>query len=308
MELRQLRYFVRIVDLGSLSRAAADLYVAQPALSRAVAGLEAELAVPLLVRTVRGVLPTEAGKVLYAHAQGLLRQASRLAEEVKSAGAAPEGTVSVGIPFSASNILAPALLAAVRKALPKVKLEITEAVSGVLEEQLAAGRLDMAVLYERERRAAQVEERALLVEELYLVSAGRPRATEVTLAEALEHAFILPGPGNSTRQILERAAARAGAKLEVIAEVDSPATVKAMVAARLGATVLSRSALHPERARPALALQRIVKPTLSRALGVGTSRAGTPTRAAARVRELLEETALGLVRRGLWKGAAPAYR
>ena len=304
MELRQLRYFVRIVDLGSFSKAAADLYVAQPALSRTIGALEAELKVALLVRTVRGVLPTEAGKALYGQAQAMLRQAGRIAEEVRSAGAVPEGTVAVGLPFSASNILAPALLAAVREKLPKVKLGITEAVSGVLEDELAAGRLDLSVLYERERRAARGEERPLLVEALYLVSAGRARAAEVALAEVVRQPLILPGPANSTRQILERAAAKAGLKLQVVAEVDSPSTVKAMVAARLGATVLSRSALHPEGARPSLALQRIVKPALSRALSVCTSRAGTPTRASAAVRALLEETALGLVRRGVWKGAA----
>jgi LysR family nitrogen assimilation transcriptional regulator len=306
MELRQLKYFVRIVDLGSLSKAAADLYVAQPALSRTLGALEAELKTTLLVRTVRGVTPTEAGRALYRQAQGMLRQASRLAEEVRSADAAPQGSVSVGIPFSASNILAPALLAAVRAALPKVRLVITEAASGVLEEQLAAGRLDLGVLYERERRAPQLEERALLVEELYLVRAGRARAAEVPLAEAARQPFILPGPQNSTRQILERAVAKAGGTLEVIAEVDSPATMKAMVAAGLGATVLSRSALHPEGLRPTLAIQRIVKPALSRALYVGTSGAATPTRASARVLELLEETALALVRRGVWKGAVAA--
>ncbi|HEX2198988.1 MAG TPA: LysR substrate-binding domain-containing protein [Burkholderiales bacterium] len=306
MELRQLRYFVRIVDLGSLSKAAADLYVAQPALSRTLGALEAELETPLLVRSVRGVTPTEAGKALYRQAQGMLRQASSIADEVRSAGAAPQGAVSVGIPFSASNILAPALLAAVRDKLPKVKLAITEAVSGALEAQLAAGRLDLSVLYERERRTPRVEEHALLVEELYLVSAGRAGRAEVTLAEAVRRPFILPGPANSTRQILDKAMRKSGGRLEVIAEVDSPSTMKAMVAAGLGATVLSRSALHPEGARPALAIQRIVRPTLSRALNLCTSRDGTATRASECVREILEETALGLVRRGVWKGATAA--
>jgi LysR family nitrogen assimilation transcriptional regulator len=305
MELRQLRYFVRIVDLGSLSKAAGDLYVAQPALSRQVAALEAELKTSLLVRTVRGVTPTDAGAALYRQAQGMLRQLSRIPEEVGSAGALPAGVVSVGLPFSVSNVLAPALVGELRARLPAVRLSITEAVSGVLEEQLTGGRLDIGMLYQTERARREVQERPLLAEDLFLVTAGKDkRPGEIALAEAMGHPFILPGRSNATRRILEKAVARAGGALEVIAEVDSPSTIKAMVAAGIGATVMSRSALHPEGGKPALAVQRIVRPSLSRSLSLCSSR-GTPTRAAGRVLEILEETAMALVRRGVWKGATP---
>jgi LysR family transcriptional regulator, nitrogen assimilation regulatory protein len=305
MDLRQLRYFVRIVDLGSLSKAAADLYVAQPALSRQVASLEAELKVPLLVRSVRGVTPTDAGTALYRQAQGILRQLSRIPEEVRSAGGLPAGTVSVGLPFSVSNVLTAALVAEVRSRLPGVRIFVTEAVSSVLEEQLTGGRLDIGMLYETERRAGGIDERPLLVEELFLVGARKGRqAKEIALAEAIRLPFILPGRNNATRRILEKAVAKAGGSFEVIAEVDSASTIKGMVAAGLGVTVMSRSALHPEGGQPALSIQRIVRPSLSRALNVCASR-GTPTRATSAVLEILAETALGLVRRGTWKGATP---
>ena len=305
MDLRQLRYFVRIVDLGSLSKAAADLYVAQPALSRQVASLEAELKVPLLVRSVRGVTPTDAGTALYRQAQGILRQLSRIPEEVRSAGGLPAGTVSVGLPFSVSNVLTAPLVAEVRSRLPGVRVFVTEAVSSVLEEQLTGGRLDIGMLYETERRAGGIDERPLLVEELFLVGARKGRAAkEIALAEAIRLPFILPGRNNATRRILEKAVAKAGGSFEVIAEVDSASTIKGMVAAGLGVTVMSRSALHPEGGQPALSIQRIVRPSLSRALNVCASR-GTPTRATSAVLEILAETALGLVRRGIWKGATP---
>ncbi|HYD55703.1 MAG TPA: LysR substrate-binding domain-containing protein [Burkholderiales bacterium] len=301
MDLRQLRYFVRIVDLGSLSKAAADLYVAQPALSRQVAALEAELKTPLLVRSVRGVAPTDAGAALYRQAQGMLRQLSRIPEEVRSAGGLPAGTVSVGLPYSVSNILAPALVAEVRARLPAVRLVITESVSGVLDEQLTGGRLDIGMLYETERRAGGIDERPLLVEDLFLVTAGKDKGRgEIPLAEATRHPFILPGRSNATRRILEKAVAKAGGAFEVVAEVDSASTIKAMVAAGIGATVMSRSALHPENSE--FVVRRIVRPALSRALSICSSR-GTPTRATTAVAELLEETALALVRRGAWKGA-----
>jgi len=214
--------------------------------------------------------------------------------------------VSIGVPFSASNILTPALVAAARKRLPGVRLAITEGVSGVLEGLLTSGRLDLSLLYQREHPARQVEERHLLLEDLYLVTLARPGAKlapEVTLAEAVRHPFILPGPANTTRQMLERGARNAGVQLEVVAEVDSPWTTRSLVAAGAGASVMSRSALFPEKTRPALAVQRIVRPALSRRLNVCVSRAEAPARAAAQVLELLEETAVALVRRGEWKGA-----
>jgi LysR family nitrogen assimilation transcriptional regulator len=305
MDLRQLRYFVRIVDLGSLSKAAGDLYVAQPALSRQVAALEAELKTPLLVRSVRGVTPTDAGAALYRQAQGILRQLSRIPEEVRSAGGLPAGIVSVGLPYSVSNVLTATLVKAVRERLPAVRIFVTEAVSGVLEEQLTGGRLDIGMLYETERRAGGIDERPVLVEELFLVSAGKgKRVGEIALAEALKRPFILPGRNNATRRIVEKAAARAGLGFEVIAEVDSASTIRGMVAAGLGVSVMSRSALHPEGAGPKLLIQRIVRPTLSRALNVCASR-GTQTRATAAVLELLGEMALALVKRGVWKGATP---
>ncbi len=304
MDLRQLRYFVRIVDLGSLSKAAADLFVAQPALSRQMAALEAELKTPLLVRSVRGVTPTDAGTALYRQAQGMLRQLSRIPEEVRSAGGLPAGVVSVGLPFSVSNILAAALVAEVRERLPAVRIFITEAVSGVLEEQLTGGRLDIGLLYETERRTGGVDVQPLLVEELFFVSARKGRAAaEIAIAEAIRHPFILPGRSNATRRILEKAVAKAGGSFEVVAEVDSASTIKGMVAAGLGATVMSRSALYPEGSK-ALSIQRIVRPALSRSLNVCASR-GTPTRATSAVLEILRETALALVRRGTWKGATP---
>jgi LysR family transcriptional regulator, nitrogen assimilation regulatory protein len=302
MEIRQLRYFVRIVDLGSLSKAAADLFVAQPALSKQIAALEAELKAALLVRSPRGVTPTEAGQAFYRQAQSVLRQLGRIPDEVRSTQAAPTGVVAVGMPFSASNILAPALVAAVGERLPGVRLAITQEGSGELEGLLAGGRLDLSLLYERARPSPQVERRPLLSEDLYLVAARGGRA-DVPLAEVARHRLILPGPRNSTRQVVERAFAKAGLALELAAEIDVPWTSKAMAAAGLGATVLARSALHPESAETGLVARRIVRPALTRRLELCTSRGETPGRAAALVAEILEQVTRELIQRGTWRGA-----
>lgn len=307
MEIRQLRYFVRIVDLGSLSKAAADLYVAQPALSKQIASLEAELKVSLLVRSPRGVTPTEAGLAFYRQAQSLLRQLARVPDEVRSADASPSGVVAVGMPYSASNILAPALVAAVRERLPGIRLAITEEGSGYLEGLLAGGRLDLSLLYERDRPSPQIEERPLLVEELFLVMKSGGKG-DIALADLAKQQFILPGPANSTRQVVEKAFAKAGAKLELAAEVDGPWTTKAMVAEGLGATILSRSALYPEKAATGFSVRRIVRPALTRAMNLCVRRGETLARAPAVVAEVLAAIAARLIEQGDWRGAVLARR
>lgn len=307
MEIRQLRYFVRIVDLGSLSKAAADLYVAQPALSKQIASLEAELKVSLLVRSPRGVTPTEAGLAFYRQAQSLLRQLARVPDEVRSADASPSGVVAVGMPYSASNILAPALVAAVRERLPGIRLAITEEGSGYLEGLLAGGRLDLSLLYERDRPSPQIEERPLLVEELFLVTKAGGKG-DIPLAGIAKLQFILPGPANSTRQVVEKAFAKAGLPIQVAAEVDGPWTTKSMVAAGLGATILSRSALYPEKALTGLAVRRIVRPALTRAMNLCVRRGETLARAPAVVADVLVKVAGNLIGSGHWKGASITRR
>lgn len=309
MELRQLRYFVRIVDLGSVSKAAADLFIAQPALSRQVAALEAELDSALLVRSTRGVTPTESGRAFYVQAQAVLRQVERIPEEVQFAAERPTGTVAVGMPFSASCIVASALVGAVRERLPGVKISVTQGVSGHLEGLLASGRLSLSLLFERENPARHIEERPLLVEDLFLVTPRKRGASAVvrqtiTLAAAARQELILPGPANTTRRIVERAFMKAGQPLKLLAEVDAPWTVKSMVSTGLGAAILSRSALYPECDSAGLCVQRICRPSLSRALNICTLRSEPLGRAAALVRDILDQLVRDMVRDGIWQGAA----
>ena len=95
MNLRRLKYFVKIVDIGSLTQAAEVLHIAQPALSQQVATLEGEMDQQLLIRTKRGVTPTEAGKILYTHARTILRQCEQAQLAVNNVGQTLRGQVSM---------------------------------------------------------------------------------------------------------------------------------------------------------------------------------------------------------------------
>src|SRR5712692_7737144 len=105
LDLRQLRYFVAIVDAGSVSRAALVLHIAQPAMSQQLAHLEREIGTKLLRRSVRGVAPTDAGKAVYRHAQTLLKLAAETANVARGAGAGASGRVRIGLPSSIAMIL-----------------------------------------------------------------------------------------------------------------------------------------------------------------------------------------------------------
>lgn len=147
MELRQLRYFVAIVDHGSLSRAALVLHVAQPALTQQLRQLEEELGAQLLHRSAQGVVSTDAGKVFYDHAQAILKQVAD-ARSAVTQSARPSGSVTMGLPHSISGALALPLLTAAREQYPDITLQLTEELTGNLAEQLKSGRVNLAVLFD----------------------------------------------------------------------------------------------------------------------------------------------------------------
>ena len=147
MDLRQLEYFVRVAELGSFTRAAVALGVAQPALSRQVRLLEVELRQNLLVRNGRGALPTEAGKLLLEHGRGILHQVERAREELGRIRGALAGRVAIGLPPSVAKVLAVPLIRECRKRMPEATLSISESLSLGMQESLVSGRLDIALLY-----------------------------------------------------------------------------------------------------------------------------------------------------------------
>ena len=136
MNFRRLKYFVKIVDIGSLTQAAEVLHIAQPALSQQVATLEGELNQQLLIRTKRGVTPTDAGKILYTHARAILRQCEQAQLAVHNVGQALSGQVSIGFaPGTAASSITMPLLQAVRAEFPEIVIYLHENSGAVLNEK-----------------------------------------------------------------------------------------------------------------------------------------------------------------------------
>ena len=147
MDLKQLEYFVAVVDLGGFSHASRLLRVAQPAISRQVRGLEVELRQNLLLRNGRGAVPTEAGTRLLDHARSILQQIERARREVDEAKGAPVGHVAIGLPPTLALVLTAPIVREFRRRYPKATVSIVEGLSVNILEWVVVGRADVGILY-----------------------------------------------------------------------------------------------------------------------------------------------------------------
>ncbi|MGK0567267.1 LysR substrate-binding domain-containing protein [Bordetella bronchiseptica] len=290
MDIRGLRYFVAIVDCGSLTKAAEQVRVAQPALSQQLAALEAELEVPLLLRSSKGVAPTDAGSALYRHARAILKQLEATRDEVRTAGAMVSGTVAIGLPTTVAALVAMPLLRAVRARHPDVRLQLFESMSGYIGELLANWRLDFAILF-RDADSRIVELEPLAQETLYLIgqcgASLAPDGQDSVALQALGSLpLALPSGAQGLRLLIERSFAQAGIALDVVAELDSLPCLLGAAQEGLACTILPVSVLA------ATGMQTPcwrITPEIRRTLSLCWPRSGPRTPAAQAVEAILRE-------------------
>ena len=297
MNLRRLKYFVKIVDIGSLTQAADVLHIAQPALSQQLATLEGEVHQQLLVRTKRGVTPTEAGKVLYRHAQLILRQCDQAQVDMVAAGRGLSGAVSVGLaPGTAAATLALPLLRIVRARHPGVLPYLNESYGSTLSELIMNGRMDLAVLYGGKVAVHGLAFVPLLREQLYLVGPkSLPAPPDAVPLKALaEMDLYLPRPYNVVRRLVDEAFISAGMVARVAAEIESAGTLTAVIADGLGMSILPAS-MAREVAQACGAWQsRIIDPVIEAPLALCQSDHLPLSEPAQAVKEILLELVAAL--------------
>ncbi len=303
MNLHQLEYFVRVAELGSFTRAALALDVAQPALSRQVRLLEVELRQNLLQRNGRGAVPTEAGELLLEHARGILHQVERAREELSRLRGGLAGRVALGLPPSVARVLAVPLMRAFRQQLPQARLAITEALTASMQEQLGSGRLDIAVLYNAQPLPG-LEITPLASEELLLVrrAAAGTHPPAVRLRELAGIPLVIPSRPNAIRTHIEAQLATIGCQPDVALEIDGVAPILDLVEDGAGGAILSRHALTGLAQPAAFSLQRIETDRgaplrIPLYMAVSALRPATPTQQAVRAlvqaegRRLLDDAA-----------------
>ncbi|EMH4162933.1 nitrogen assimilation transcriptional regulator NAC [Pluralibacter gergoviae] len=287
MNLRRLKYFVKIVDIGSLTQAAEVLHIAQPALSQQVATLEGEMDQQLLIRTKRGVTPTEAGKVLYTHARTILRQCEQAQLAVNNIGQTLSGQVSIGLaPGTAASSVTMPLLQAVRNELPEVVVYLHENSGAQLNDKLLSGGLDMAVLYDRSP-VAGIASQQLLKEDLWLVGTRDCPGPSVDLAAIAEMNLFLPRDYSAVRARVDEAFSLRRLTAKIIGEIESLSTLTAAIVSGMGVTVLPESAARALCSASGGWMARITTPSMSLPLSLNISARRQLTPQAQAVKEIL---------------------
>ncbi len=279
MELRSLAYFARIAELGSITRAAAHLRLAQPALTRHVQRLEEELGVALFTRANRGVRLTEAGEKLLESATRILRDVERTSDEIKAQDAHPSGRIILGITPTLCPILVPELFARMRRDFPLVELKVMHAGMVRLEEFIIDGRVDVALLSELSRSRLIVSTR-LAQEEMVLVTRPGARPGGIVSGEELSQTSLILGDG--LRAAMVALLAGRGIELHVEIEVNDHETIRLMVQQGAAASILPYSSVARECARGLLEAHRITQGGIFRTLarGVRVSRTASLAREA----------------------------
>jgi LysR family tcuABC transcriptional regulator len=310
MELRQLRYFVRVVELGSMGRAALDLQMVQSALSQQISRLEGELSTRLLQRTSKGAVPTEAGLAFFREAQLTLRhaeQAARVAQQARLSG-----TVSVGLAPTTASVLGVPLMRAMRERYPDVRLHMVESLSGHLSNMLNARQLDLAVLFDTQP-ARRWSVLPLLDERLFLIRsnvhggagslpARLPR--RLPLARLTDEPLILPTGPHGLRSRIDAAFAAAKVAPRVAMEIDSLAMLMDAVNAGLGSTLQPWAAVgrYPD-ANERFGLAELADAPASRPAALCSLSDDELSPAALATRVVLADCVRALVQSGRWVGA-----
>ena len=305
MDIRQLKYFVAIIDAGSFSKAAERLFVAQPSLSQQIAGLETELKTKLLLRSAQGVAPTTAGSTLYRHARLVLRQMEQIRNDVREDSGSEAGAVAVGLPTTVAAVLALPLFERIRKRFPGIRLQIFESMSGHISEMLPNGRLDLALLF-RDSETRGISVIPVFDEELYVLgNAGlslRKSTTTCPLASLANVPLVSPSPANGLRLVIERTFQRENVELNIVADVDSLPTLVAIATAGSACTILPAAALAQREPAARPVMRKIVQPVMTRPVSVCWSHAVPISAAALAVRKAIVELIRELHLNGKWTG------
>lgn len=295
MDLKQIEYFVHVAELGSFSKAAVVLDIAQPALSRQVRALETELREVLLLRNGRGVKLTDAGQRLLEHGHAILQLVAAAHCDLSARRDEPVGEIVVGLPPSLARRLTLPLIETFRAELPKARVAIIEGFSAHIAEWLSSGRVDLGLVYNPEPLPT-IEITPVLIERLCLIGARftQPQAS-VALRDLPGYPLVMPQRDHVFRKLMESQAALAGVKLNVAWEVSSVPAILDLVRSGHGYAALTQTAIRSDSHRdPPLSVIPISDPEIKSTLCLAQSAQKRGTALLKRTAETLASLARAL--------------
>ena len=267
VDFKKLKSFVKVIDTGSVSRAASILRVAQPALSQQIASLEAHFKHQLLIRSNVGITPTEAGLILYRHAQIMLKQIDQAQVEIDQSAKSVAGRVSIGLAtYSSSSSLSLPLLKEMKAKYPQIIVHINDSFGHILSELIMTGKMDMALIY-TSNPIKGVTLQPLFREEMFLVSpadmelSGEPHAA-LPLSALDGVPLLLPSKGHFLRRLIDEAMSRARSEPDVVSEIESVPALGAAVLEGLGSTILPASVVTDTPTFAGTQIRRLTTPVI----------------------------------------------
>ncbi|MDB5954596.1 LysR family transcriptional regulator [Ramlibacter sp.] len=297
MNLKQLQSFVHVAEQGSLARAGAATGLAESLISRHIAALESAWGDRLFERTGRGMVLSEFGRRMLPDVRCALDQVQRLEAIATESAGVPTGTVHVGVLPSLARQLLPLLFADLRATAPGVTLHAAEGFSGNLDEQLAAGRLDLAVINRYGAKPGRGEE-VLGTADTYLIGkAAAPLLGHASIAfKALSGVpLVLPSTPNGLRATLDQLSRRHGMRLDVAMEVDSSGSMTDVALSGHAYTLLPLMAVQEELARGKVGAAKVVNPGIRRTIALALTTRRPVSRAARHVASRIRALAPNLV-------------
>lgn len=273
LDLRQLEYFLAIAEFGTISRASQQLSISQPTLSEALVRFERQLGVKLVIRGVRSIELTEAGRALAEHGRIVVRSIEHALADVRQRDSEVQGNVSVALPPSLSQLLTVPLAESLHLDFPELNLHVAEGNSGHVADWVKSEQVDIGVVYEG-IDFSELNSRLLLTEELFLISAPDnwppERSCEGIGKDYLEFSalaqlpLMLPSRPHGLRELLDRHAKACGIEFDVMLEIDPLRPLIKLLDRASGYSVLSHAAVASEVSEGRVVLISIRNPSLQR--------------------------------------------
>jgi len=265
MDIRQLRYFCRILELRSITKAAESLHVSQPSLGMHVRNLEHELRTPLVTRHSRGIEPTDAGKMLFDRATRILSDIDETKRLLQDYAGCPSGTVHLGITPCVDAKLIARLIQDCAVAMPNVTVEIVEGQNTPLIEWIQSGELDLGIVHYLDDAPGDLTCERLGEEDVVLVmSADCLTAANKTVpfSEVVRHPLAMPAMPHRLRDLVEKTARDCGLEVNLRFEMRSLAVITELVERNVSCSVLPFSAVAGKVADGKIKAFKITDPAM----------------------------------------------
>lgn len=304
MDIPQLKTLIHVAELGSVSRASERLNVAQPALSRQISLLEAELGVALFERHSRGMTVTETGRLVLDHAARIMAELDAIRATASGDHATLSGPVNVGMTPTIAQIVTVPMVMALKVAAPALSPRFSSAFSGHLIDWIRRGDIDVALTY-NPQPSKSLRTRLVMVESLLLVgaaNAGLSLDRPVPFRDVAARDLFVPSAPHGLRAILDHCAVQAGVALNTSVEVDSYGPMIELVRSGLGFTVLPLPPIFEMVEAGILTVAPVVDPVPERQIAMVVS-ADRPVSPATRfIGQQFASIVSGLADRGVWAG------